>query len=673
MASMEDDTSTNTTSSSSERPQFLKRSDVWTYIRDNNNGTYTCLLCPAESGNRWTTIGTGTFRKHLKTYHRDVYSEGNGEGGGLARDSRQTDLLAFGFERYVKQRVFDKRAADNGLVDLIVVNSLPLALVEKKEFRAFCTILQPEYTPPTRKTVRKWVIQRWRGEKAVARRTLVNEIDSCRVSTTTDMWTSAATKGYMVLTLHWINAEWKVRSVMLGFTRVEYPHTGPRLAKHLIDTVKAMDSSLLAKLWAITADNAANNRTMVEKTNELLAEEGICSHDPSLPKVVQIRCLAHVLQLAVKAGLKNCERMDESVGDIRDILKKLSDSPSLLEALQGVCAALDIKFVSPELDCVTRWNSTLTMLMSARSLRKAIEELLRRIREKHEGYKDFSISPSDRLARPISETTWSYLVELMTFLTPIKAATTLMSGKNYPTFGVTLVVMTLVAKHASKTVNESSSQYTKDFASAFKAKIDEYMPLVKTPEARIAAVLDPRSKAHVANIDGDIDEVKRLVEAKYEAIYRSKFERTVGPTAAATTHEQEEEVDVEEALYGLIDEHLDVLELENDSNESFRGELNRWLEHRDRSITLKTGSRAVCNWMKNEAVDFPRIQMMARDYLAVMATSVPSEEAFSASGTTISARRARLGDDAVTAICELQAFLAFNLAVGGDQADPLEI
>ncbi|KUF98704.1 Trichohyalin protein [Phytophthora nicotianae] len=131
----------------------------------------------------------------------------------------------------------------------------------------------------------------------------------------------------------------------------------------------------------------------------------------SQPKVIQVRCLAHV-QLAVREGMKACPLMDDSVGRIRDILKKISDSPSLLEALQEVCAAVSIKFVSPELDCVTRWNSTLTMLASARELQKAIEELLRRIREHHEGYRDLSIGHTHRLASPFQSlrgVTWPSL------------------------------------------------------------------------------------------------------------------------------------------------------------------------------------------------------------------------------------------------------------------------
>ncbi len=68
----------------------------------------------------------------------------------------------------------------------------------------------------------------------------------------------------------------------------------------------------------------------------------------------------------------------------------------------------------------------------------------------------------------------------------------------------------------------------------------------------------------------------------------------------------------------------------------------------------------MCDWFRVKGTKYPRVQMIARDYLGVTATSVPSEQAFSEAGCTISDKRAKHSDDAVRAICELQSFLRFN-------------
>jgi hAT family C-terminal dimerisation region len=75
---------------------------------------------------------------------------------------------------------------------------------------------------------------------------------------------------------------------------------------------------------------------------------------------------------------------------------------------------------------------------------------------------------------------------------------------------------------------------------------------------------------------------------------------------------------------------------------------------------MQQSSREVCMCFQVNKQLYPRIEVIARDYKGVTSTSVPSVAAFSWAGATISKRRARLDVNAVTAICELQSFLAFN-------------
>ncbi|KAK1943138.1 putative AC transposase [Phytophthora citrophthora] len=516
-------------------------------------------------------------------------------------------------------------------------------------------------------------------EKELVRKTLIRECIGCRTSMTTDMWTSAAKRGYMVVTLHWMSLDWIMRSVILGFKRVEYPHTGIRLADHFLDVIMEMDGELLKSVWAITTDNASNNGTMVDTINNRLpnqlrqqmeiniassaaVETSAAINDTEPLVVFQVHCMAHVLQLAVKAGLQKCPFVDSSIGDVRDILKKIAESPSLLEGLKSVCEALQISFRIPELDCVTRWNSTWDMVSTAIKLRKPVEELQRRIRERHTGYTEFKIGPDSRLARELSTDTWDALSQFHRFLTPVKAATTMMSGKNYPTFGMAVVVFDMISKHATKVVRSATSQYTVAFATAFEAKLDAYKEAVKTREAKIAAVLDPRAKQLVQSGDADMEPFKRCVCDEYESKYRPTFEAQQHESRTPQRSPQEEQdAELYEALNDLIDDSYGIGAPTTFDGEPFSSELDRWLAHRDKPMHSKTKSREVCKWMRS-VVGFPRIQLMARDFLAVMATSVPSEQAFSAAGSTVSVTRARLGDEAVQAVSEMQSFLKFNKA-----------
>ena len=57
----------------------------------------------------------------------------------------------------------------------------------------------------------------------------------------------------MVITAHYVDAHWDMKSVIIAFIRVMYSHTGKLLADHLVEAVKSMDPMMLESVWAITA------------------------------------------------------------------------------------------------------------------------------------------------------------------------------------------------------------------------------------------------------------------------------------------------------------------------------------------------------------------------------------------------------------------------------------
>ena len=95
-----------------------------------------------------------------------------------------------------------------------------------------------------------------------------------------------------------------------------------------------------------------------------------------------------------------------------------------------------------------------------------------------------------------------------------------------------------------------------------------------------------------------------------------------------------------------------------DCEEPFESEVQQWFKYQ--SMDIQQISLDVCLWFKVNRTLYTRIELIARDYIGVAATSVPSECAFSQSGTVVSKQRARLGDDAVQAIRELQSFLKYS-------------
>ena len=63
-------------------------------------------------------------------------------------------------------------------------------------------------------------------------------------------------------------------------------------------------------------------------------------------------------------------------------------------------------------------------------------------------------------------------------------------------------------------------------------------------------------------------------------------------------------------------------------------------------------------WWKVHETEYPHLATMARDYLAVSATSVPVERIFSEGADLISAKRCRLGTDTIRACMCLRSWWA---------------
>lgn len=491
---------------------FVKREDdVW-----------VCQPCKQlNKVQKWKDRSTSNFRRHLSNKHPSLYQP---------QSQDQSKLTHYGFNRAStigqKRKKFDssygandKKYSDTCLTKWIVNASQPFSVVEDRDFIEYIASLREQYPLPTRNTVRNRILKLWKEEKARCRMELERDCSGKRVGITTDMWTSVAKRGYMVVTLHYVDTAWQMKSVIIAFKRVLYPHTADRLAAHFVEAVQEMSPRLLPSIWAVTGDNASTNPAMVHHLNSIVPasiqsyRESICPVDANSTgnsdcaetalwncedrPIVLLRCVAHVLQLAVKEGLLKVPIVDVAIGHFRDLAKKINDSPKLLEALGSVCVILGIDQKAIKLDCPTRWNSTWEMISTLIDLKLPIEELLRRIREVHTGFTGFSIDPNDNLAKPINAITWTSLQEFCSFLKEFQEATVLMSGSTYPTLGLVVPVMFGIKQHVEESIGATerfTSVHTQQFAEAVKAKLDEYHEVIHQNVVIIAAALDPRVK-----------------------------------------------------------------------------------------------------------------------------------------------------------------------------------
>ena len=81
-------------------------------------------------------------------------------------------------------------------------------------FRKFCAALQPLFKVVSRNTIKKDILDMYEVQKI----SLMNSFQQgqSRIAVTTDMWTANhQKKGYMAVTVHYIDDNWNLKNYLL--------------------------------------------------------------------------------------------------------------------------------------------------------------------------------------------------------------------------------------------------------------------------------------------------------------------------------------------------------------------------------------------------------------------------------------------------------------------------
>lgn len=128
--------------------------------------------------------------------------------------------------------MFDQDVARKELALMICVHEYPLSMVDHSGFRKFCSTLQPMFKMVSRNNIRKEILGMYAAKKDKIVKYLANFRN--RVAITMDMWTAGHQKrGYMVVTPHFIDEFWKLKSIILRFVYVPCPHNAEVICKAL--------------------------------------------------------------------------------------------------------------------------------------------------------------------------------------------------------------------------------------------------------------------------------------------------------------------------------------------------------------------------------------------------------------------------------------------------------
>ncbi|KAF6175459.1 hypothetical protein GIB67_021949 [Kingdonia uniflora] len=241
---------------------------------------------------------------------------------------------------------------------------------------------------------------------------------SGRVCITTDMWTLIQNLGYMVLTAHFVDKDWKLQKKIINFRVLPHPHKGEAIAK-------AVENCLLEwgieKVMTITLDNAKNNDSCItELKKRLNKRNGLLLGG----EFFHIRYFAHVINLVVRDGVNEVKR---TIKRLRQSVKYVRSGPSRIQPFKK-CAS-DENLTTKRalcLDVKIRWNLTYLMIDTAMEFEKAFDRL-----EEHDP--NYKIECDVKGEGLLGDSDWRKLKALQTFLEEFYKLTKRVSSSKYVT------------------------------------------------------------------------------------------------------------------------------------------------------------------------------------------------------------------------------------------------
>ncbi|XP_043987015.1 uncharacterized protein LOC122839489 [Gambusia affinis] len=176
--------------------------------------TATCKTCKKRISDGDAT--TSNFVRHLKL-HKDRFEEYQ-MNKRITNEPQQPSISQFLDTRagqYSMNHPQQKAITNALLRDLIIGCNLPLSIVENKSFRHFLTVVDSKYSPICRRTMTS-KIEDLAAEKHLMLKTQLSQTD--HVSVTVDIWSDRKMRGFLGITVHWIQKgieRLEVRNLMI--------------------------------------------------------------------------------------------------------------------------------------------------------------------------------------------------------------------------------------------------------------------------------------------------------------------------------------------------------------------------------------------------------------------------------------------------------------------------
>ncbi|XP_056118286.1 E3 SUMO-protein ligase ZBED1-like [Rhinichthys klamathensis goyatoka] len=591
-----------------EREQLLPKkcsstSVVWSWYgfteSDEEQKIPRCKLClkaVVVAGSSTTNLFQHLKRKHAAEWEkcRRLRSENDSSGVSASTPLAKQTTLQQSFSSSVPYEKSGARwkAITEAITLYIATDMLPVYSVEKRGFNNLLKVLDARYTVPSRKYFSDVALPQLYNN---TRQKIISELKGIYFyAATTDLWSSRTMQPYMCLTVHYVSESWEMRSVCLQTSYFPQDHTGQTIAQELKDALNSWGLSE-ERLSCMTTDSGSNVIRAMKDNNW-----------PNL------KCFGHRLHNAVVNGVKD-ERIDRAIGVCKKAVSAFSYSWKKRRDMAEVQAELGLPPHQLVTESLTRWGSRQKMIDRLLEQERAISRVL----------------GADKKTRHLVPT-WQDLEVLDATnkaIKPLQDFTDALSGESYVSVSYIKPVL-----HLFKTSLLQREEKDVDLTATIKRNIMCYLEQkYSDPEndelLDMASLMDPRFRTTYITLD-KLDIVKKRAVTELSALCSEEE----GPTVQMC---QEESPPKKKTLAAFFKKAAPAASLSHQSTkEKFEAELTSYLLGPE--VDPDTNP---LEWWKQHQPNFTRLSHLAKKYLAIPATSAPSERVFSVGGGIVTYSR----------------------------------
>ncbi|XP_052181296.1 zinc finger BED domain-containing protein DAYSLEEPER isoform X2 [Diospyros lotus] len=539
---------------------------------------------------------TGNLGRHLTNRH-----PGYDKSGDTVSTSTQQSITVFRKpQTQAKAPQMELDHLNWLLIKWLILASLPPSALEEKWLVNSYKFLNPS-------------VQLWSGEKfqGVLRevfrsmredvRVILEQVSS-KVSITLDFWASYEQISYMSITCQWIDENWTFQKILLDICHIPSPCGGAEIYHTLVRVLK--EYSIENRVLSCTHDNSPDAMHACHTLKEDIDSQ-------KAGPFCYVPCAACTLNSIINDGLRTTKPI---ISKVREFVQEMNASAQIKDEFVEFAAAYHEGSWKFPLDASSRWSGSYQMLDIVRKAGKSMDTVIRKYEE----------TLGSRMLLNSAEKTAMNIVHA--FLEPFYKTTNNLCTYKVLTVGLVVFFMDHISERiAACRDSRLSPDWLKSAAEDMATKARKYNEQVCNIFTYMTAILDPRIKVEL--IPESLNSENYLEES------RAHFIRNY-----STGH------------FPSITSGYGAPELEDGGTVSFAEEIAR--KKRRATMSLATDELThylseppapiptdVLEWWKLNSARYPRLSVMARDFLAVQATSVAPEELFCCKGNEIDRQR----------------------------------